>query len=224
MQLNRFAAVRTQESILTTNAVLRNTYLLLSLTLLFSATTAAISMATNAPFPGIILFLVGAYGLMFLTTYLRNSAWGLLSIFAFTGFMGYTLGPMLNYYISSFTNGGQLIMSSLGATGIVFLALSGYALTTRKDFSFLKGFLFVGFWVLLLAVIGNLFLHLPVLQLAISAGFVLFASALILMETSQIIQGGQTNYIMATITLYTSLYNIFLSLLNIFSSLGGEKE
>ncbi len=222
MQPNDFTATHARESVLATNVVLRNTYWLLSLTLLFSGAMAWFSFVSNARFPGILLFLVGSYGLMFLTTYLRNSKWGLVSIFAFTGFMGYVLGPMLNQFVHSYSNGNQLIATSLGATGLIFMALSAYALITRKDFSFLHGFLFVGFWVLLLAMIGGAFFHIPGLQLAISTAFGLFSSAAILLQTSQIVQGGETNYIMATITLYVSLYNIFLSLLNILGSFNGR--
>lgn len=216
MQPDNITVVRSRDSLLTTNAVLRNTYMLLSLTLIFSAACAGFAMVTNAPFPGFILFLVGTYGLMFLTMYLRNSVWGLVSVFAFTGFMGYTLGPMLNQFIS--VNGAQLVVNALGATGLIFLGLSGYVMVSKKDFSFLGGFLFIGFWVLLLAMLAGVFLHIPALHLAISAGFVLFSSAAILFQTSQIIQGGETNYILATIGLYVSIYNIFVSLLSIFGN------
>lgn len=224
MSFNDQTVIRTRasESILTTNRVLRNTYILLGLTLLFSAAIAGIAVVTNAPSPGILLTLVGAYGLMFLTMRLRNSSWGLASVFAFTGFMGYTLAPLLNMYLSTYVNGGQLIMTSLGATGVIFVALSAYTLTTRKDFSYLGGFLFVVAIVAMLAMIGGMFFNLPGLQLMISAAFILLSSGVILMQTSLIINGGERNYIMATISLYVALYNLFVSLLNILSSFSGR--
>ena len=216
--------VRKQESVLATNRVLRNTYLLLSLTLLFSAAMAIVSVATNARSPGIIITLVGIYGLMFLTQALRNSIWGLVSAFAFTGFMGYLLGPILNLYIHNFSNGSELIATALGTTGAVFLGLSAYVLTTRKDFSYLGGFLMAAvIGAVVLSVLG-LFFHAPILSLAISGLFVLISSGLILFETSMIIQGGVTNYIMATISLYVSIYNLFISLLQIFAAFAGNRN
>jgi modulator of FtsH protease len=200
-------------SALATNKVLKNTYFLLSLTLLFSAVVAYWSMSLNFR-PGLLMFLIGAYGLMFLTYRLKNSPWGLVTTFAFTGFMGFTLGPILSYYLQ-LPNGGQLIGNALGLTGVTFLGLSGYALVSRKDFSFLSGFLFAGFIVLVGAMLLGFFTNIAGLQLAISAGFVLFSSAVILYQTSAIIHGGETNYIVATITLYLSIYNLFVSLLNI---------
>ncbi len=218
---NPLTSTRRSESLLATNAVLRNTYMLLGLTLAFSAVTAWLAVITNAR-PSIWVFLLGAYGLMFLTQALRNSIWGLASVFAFTGFMGYTLGPLLNVFLHKFVNGGQLIMTALGGTGLVFLALSGYALSSKKDFSFLHKFLFIGAIVLIIGVIANLFLHLPAFQLAMSAAFVLFSSAIILFQTSQIIHGGERNYIMATITLYVAIYNLFVSLLTLLGAFSGR--
>ncbi len=211
------------ESILSTNSVLRNTYLLLSLTFLFSAGTAYFSWVTQAPPMNPLLLIVGMYGLMFLTQALRNSVWGLVSIFAFTGFLGYTLGPILSFYTSTFSNGHQLIMMALGATGIIFFGLSGYALVTRKDFSYLAGFLFVVTMTAVLAMVAGFFFQMPALFLGISALFVLISSGMILFQTSQIIHGGETNYIMATITLYVSLYNLFLSLLQIFGAFNNKE-
>ncbi|CUB02543.1 Bax inhibitor-1/YccA family protein [Marinomonas fungiae] len=197
------------------NRTLRNTYGLLSLTLLFSAFTAGISMVFNLPHPGLILTLVGFYGLLFLTYKCRNSAMGLLCVFALTGFMGLTLGPILNAYLSM-ANGATLIMSALGMTGLSFLGLSAYALVSKKDFSFLNGFLTVGFFALLFAMIAGFFIQLPALQIFISVGFTLFSAAVILLQTSEIVRGGETNYIMATVNLYVALYNMFLSLLSLF--------
>lgn len=224
MQHNPISTVKTQESILSTNKVLRNTYILLSLTLIFSAAMAGLAMINNAPPLNTLLIIVGYFGLFFLTNALRNSPWGLVSIFALTGFMGYTLGPILNYYIQNFSNGTEIIMTSLGATGVIFLGLSAYALTTRKDFSYLGGFLFIGVMVAFLASIAGLFFQIPGLYLAISSAFVLISSGFILFQTSLIINGGERNYIMATIVLYISIYNLFLSLLQIFGALSGNRS
>lgn len=206
------------ESVLATNTVLRNTYILLGLTLLFSAFAAGVAMLSNSPPLNPLITLVGYIGLLLLTNVTRNSGWGLLSVFALTGFMGYTLGPILNHYIHGFVNGQALVMMSLGATGLIFFALSAYALITQKDFSFMAGFLMVGMLVAFLASIATLFFHIPALMLTVSAVFVLLSSGVILFQTSQIIHGGETNYIMATVTLYVSLYNIFLSLLNLLGA------
>lgn len=213
---------RRGESVLSTNKVLRNTYMLLSLTFLFSAFTAYLSFASGARPMNPIIMIVGVYGLMFLTQALRNSVWGLVSVFAFTGFLGYTLGPILSYYLTSFSNGPQLVATALGGTGMIFFALSGYALTTRKDFSFLSGFLFIGTMVALLAMIGGIFFQIPALHLTISAVFVLLSSGLILLQTSEIIHNGETNYISATVGLFVSIYNLFVSLLNILSAFSGR--
>jgi modulator of FtsH protease len=205
-----------------TNRVLRNTYALLALTLLFSALTAGISMALKLPHPGLLLTLVGYFGLLFLTTRYRNSAIGLAMVFALTGFMGYTLGPLLNAYLS-LSNGPQLVMTALGGTGLIFLGLSGYALVSRKDFSFMGGFLMVGILVGFLAGLGAVFLEIPGLALAVSAMFVLLMAGLILYETSNIIHGGETNYIMATVTLYVAIYNLFTSLLHLLGAMSTQE-
>ena len=213
--------IRSEQSVLATNKVLRNTYTLLSMTLMFSALCAGIAVMINMPPMGIIITLVGYFGLLFLTTRLRNSAWGLVSVFALTGFMGLTLGPIISMYLS-IPNGDQIVMTAMGGTGVIFLGLSGYALTTRKDFSFMGGFLMVGILVAFLAGIASMFLSMPGLSLAVSAMFVLLMSGLILYQTSEIIHGGETNYIMATVTLYISIYNLFLSLLQLLGALGGD--
>ena len=213
---------RRTESVLATNKVLRNTYLLLGTAFLFSALTAYLSLASNARPLNPLLFIIGAYGLIMLTNVLKNSAWGLLSVFAFTGFMGYSLGPILNHYIATFSNGPQLIGTALGGTGLIFFALSGYALTTRKDFSYLSGFLFAGVMVALLAMVASIFFQVPALYLGISAVFVLLSSGLILFQTSEIIHGGETNYISATVSLFVSIYNLFISLLNLLSAVSGR--
>lgn len=196
------------------NKTLRNTYGLLSLTLLFSALTAGLSVTMNLPHPGLIITLVGFYGLLFLTHKFKNSALGILFVFALTGFMGLTLGPILSMYLT-LPGGTGLIMSALGITGLSFLALSAYALISKRDFSFLNGFITVGFFVLLFAVIAGFFVQMPALQIFISAGFALFSAAIILLQTNQIVRGGETNYIVATVNLYVSLYNMFLSILSL---------
>ncbi len=208
-------------STIATNKLIKNTYMLLSMTLLFSAAMAGVSIALNLAHPGIIITLVGYLGLLFLTYKLKNSAWGLLSVFALTGFMGITLGPIISHYLS-LPNGGQVVMSAMGATGALFLGLSAYALTTRKDFSFMGGFLFVGVMVAFLAGLGAIFFEMPMLALAVSGMFVLLASGLILFETSQLIHGGETNYIIATVSLFVSIYNLFASLLHIFGATSGD--
>ncbi len=211
----------TQQAALATNSVLRNTYLLLSMTLLFSAATAGASMALNLPYPGIVITLVGYFGLLFLTTKFRNSNVGIACVFALTGFMGYTLGPILNAYLS-LTNGAETIMMAMGATGTIFIGLSTYVRFTRKDFSFMGGFLMVGILVAFLAALGAVFLDVPNLSLAVSAMFVLLMAGLILFQTSNIIHGGETNYIMATVTLYVALFNIFTSLLHLLGVMGDD--
>jgi len=207
---------------LATNRVLRNTYALLALTLLFSSVTAGITMALNLPHPGLVLTLAGYFGLLFLTSRFRNSGLGLAMVFALTGFMGYTLGPLLNAYLS-LPSGPQLVMTALGGTGVVFLGLSGYALLSRKDFSFMGGFLMVGILVAFLAGLGAMFFDMPGLSLAVSSMFVLLMAGLILYETSNIIHGGETNYIMATVTLYVAIYNLFTSLLHLLGATGGQE-
>ena len=214
---------RTEASLLATNKVLRNTYLLLSMTFMFSAFTAYMSFAVGARPMNPLLMIGGMYGLMFLTHSLKNSPWGILSVFAFTGFLGYTLGPVLNMYIMHYSNGHQLIATALGGTGLIFFALSGYALTTRKDFSYMGGFLFVAVMVALLAMIANIFFQIPAINLAISAAFVLISSGLILFQTSEIIHGGETNYISATVSLFVSIYNLFISLLNLLGAFSGRE-
>ncbi|MFQ5634873.1 MAG: Bax inhibitor-1/YccA family protein [Gammaproteobacteria bacterium] len=210
-----------RESALATNRVLKNTYLLLSATLIFSAIMAGVGMVTNMPFINPIVTLVGYFGLLFLTYKFRNSAAGLVCVFALTGFMGLTLGPLLSAYIATVPNGGQLVLTSLGTTGLIFLSLSAYVLTTRKDMSFMGGFLTVGLLGMLGVIVIGLFVDLSAFQMAISAGIVLLMAGMILYQTSAIIHGGETNYILATVSLYVSLYNIFVHLLMLFG-MGGD--
>ncbi len=204
-----------QTSAVSANKVLRNTYGLLAMTLLFSAVTAGAAVALGVQQMNILVFFIGAYGLMFLVHKTANSAMGLLATFAFTGFMGFTLGPILSAYLT-LPNGAQLIMTAMGLTGLTFFGLSAVALVTRKDFSFLANFLMAGAIVLVLAMVAGLIFQIPALSLMVSAGFVLFASAAILYQTSEIVhRAGETNYILATITLYVSIYNLFVSLLSL---------
>lgn len=222
MNRNNVSVLGAGQSILATNKVLRNTYLLLSLCFIFSAFTAYVAFSLRVAPVGFLGLIIGVYGLMFLTSKFAHSPLGLVFVFAFTGFLGYTLGPILNLYVANFANGPQLVSTALGGTGIIFFALSGYALTTRKDFSFLSGFLFVGFMVAILAMIAGIFFQIPALSLAISAAFILLSSAAILFQTSQIIHGGETNYILATVSLFASIYNLFISLLQILGALSGR--
>ena len=225
--LNQVSAIPVQaghgaaDSALATNRVIRNTYLLLSMTLAFSALTAAMSTALNLPHPGLVITLVGYFGLLYLTTRFRDRALGLAFVFALTGFMGYTLGPILNRYLG-LPDGGQIVMTALGATAVMFVGLSAYALTTRRDFSFMGGFLMVGILVAFLAGLGAIFFSIPALSLAVSAMFVLLMSGLILYETSNLVHGGETNYIMATVTLYVSIFNLFTSLLHLLGFAGKD--
>ncbi|MTD26561.1 FtsH protease modulator YccA [Erwinia sorbitola] len=211
--MDRIVSSARESSLLSTHRVLRNTYFLLGLTLAFSALTATLSTVFALPAPGFILMLAGFYGLMFLTYRLADSPAGILAAFAFTGFLGYCLGPILNSFLSA--GMGDVIGLALGGTALVFFGCSAYVLTTRKDMSFLSGMLMAGFVVLLVAVVANIFLNIPALHMAISALFVLFSTGAILWETSNIIHGGETNYIRATVSLYVSIYNIFVSLLSL---------
>lgn len=207
----------TRESLIATNSVLRNTYLLLSFTLIFSAVMAYAAMVTNARMVGMLPLLVGYFGLLFLTNMLRNSVWGIASVFALTGFMGYTLGPVLNAVMAGTNNGAQIITTAFGMTGLIFFAMSGYILTTRKDMSYMTGFLFIGTLVAFVCGILGAIFHIGALILVTSAAFTLLSSMIIMWQTSAIIHGGETNYISATVTLYVSLYNIFVNLLQLLS-------
>jgi modulator of FtsH protease len=202
--------------------VLRNTYALLSMTLLFSAAIASVSAAMRWPSPGILLTLVGYFGLLFAVNKLRNSGWGLAAVFGLTGFMGYTLGPLLAHTLS-LPGGANVITMALAATGATFLALSAWALKSRRDFSFMGGFLFAGMVIAMLAGLGAVFLEIPALSLAVSAMVALLSAGMILFETSRIIQGGEDNYLLATVSLYVSIFNLFTSLLSLFGA-GGSDE
>ena len=226
--LNRaFTVHRDTESVLATNKVLQNTYMLLGLTLMFSCVTATLATVGILPMPsggmGILFFFVGAYGLMFLTHALSNSIWGIASVFAFTGFMGWMLGPLLSVALS-FSNGPELIATALGSTGLAFFGLSAYILTTKKDMSFLRGFLVTGMIIMLVAILANLFFQSPVMALVISSCVAMLSCGLIMWQTSEIVNGGETNYIIATVGLYVQLYNLFTSLLHILLAFAGNRD
>ncbi|WP_018231091.1 Bax inhibitor-1/YccA family protein [Thioalkalivibrio thiocyanodenitrificans] len=221
MQTERLSTARPQSIRLATNKVIRNTYMLLSMTLAFSAVMAFVAMATGArPISWIVMIAVFIGG-PFLIHALRNSIWSLPLTFVFTGFMGYVLGPIVTLYLAQ-PNGSEIVMGALSTTAVMFVGLSAYALTTRKDFSFLGGFVFVGFLVVLAAIVANLFLGLPALSLAISAAAVLVVSAAILFDTSRMVHDGETNYVMMTVSLYANIYVLFLHLLNLFHAFTGE--
>lgn len=206
-----------------TNKVLRNTYMLLSLTLLFSAVVAGVSMTMDLPRWTGLACSIGAMLLMFFVLpRTANSAAGIGVVFAITGLLGIGLGPLLSMYMG-LPNGSQHVTLALGGTAVIFLGLSGYALVTKRDFSFLGGMLMVGFLVVLVAAIVNIFLAIPAVTLAISAAIIMIMSGFILFDTSRIINGGETNYVMATVSLYLSIYNIFVSLLQILGIMGSDE-
>jgi modulator of FtsH protease len=202
--------------------VLRNTYALLAMTLIFSASVAAAAVTWKWPSPGLVLTLIGYFGLLFAIHRLQNSAWALPLVFGLTGFMGYTLGPILTHYMSV-PGGAQTVSMALGATGVTFMALSAYALTSRKDFSFMGSFLFMGMIIAMLAGLAAIFFEIPALSLAVSAMVALLSAGLILFETSQIVNGGERNYVMATVSLFVSVFNLFTSLLALFG-IGGNSD
>ncbi|MBY0465830.1 MAG: Bax inhibitor-1/YccA family protein [Burkholderiales bacterium] len=200
--------------------VLRNTYALLSLTLLFAAGVAAAGVALALPSPGIVVTLVGYFGLLYAVHKLQNSAWALAAVFGLTGFMGYTLGPVLNKTLA-LPGGAQTIAMALAATGAIFLALSAYVVTSKRDFSWMGGMLFAGMVVAILAGLVAVFFEIP--ALGVSAMVALLSAGLILFETSNIVNGGETNYVLATVSLFVSLFNLFTSLLSLFG-IGGSSD
>jgi modulator of FtsH protease len=208
-------------SVLTDNKVLRNTYLLLGATLAFSAAMAGVAMAINLPYFGLFT-LLGYFGLLFAVHKTQNSGWGLVWTFALTGFMGLTLGPILDFYLKALPNGSQVVMTSLGATAAAFLGLSAYAVKSRRDFSFMSGFLIVGAIGAFVLGLVAYFFNLPTLSLVVSGMFLLVSGGIILLQTGQIVRGGETNYILATVTLYVSIYNMFLSLLHLLGAASGD--
>ena len=211
------ALTATRSSALATNKVLRNTYLLLGATLLFSALTAGIAMALNVPFMGLWM-LLPYIGLMYAVHKTQDSAWGVFWVFALTGFLGLTLGPILNAYLHSLPNGSQIVVTALGTTAAAFLGLSAYAVKSGRDFSFMGGFLTIGaIGAFVLGIVAVLF-HLSTLSLVVSGLFLIVSGGIILWQTGEIINGGETNYIRATVTLYVQIYNMFLSLLRLLGA------
>jgi modulator of FtsH protease len=210
------------EATTSTNSVLRNTYMLLAMTLAFSAVTAGVAMAAGIGFGMALVFnLIALVLLMFVLPRTANSANGLITVFAFTGLMGAGLGPLLNHYLHM-AGGGQIVLQALGGTAVVFFGLSAYVLTTRKDFSFAGGFLMIGMIVVMLAGIANIFFQMPAVHLALNAAIVLLMSIAILFHTSAIVNGGERNYILATVSLYLAIYNLFVSLLQLLGVFGSD--
>ena len=216
--MQTISTARSESQILATNKVLKNTYALLSTTLFFSAAMAFLSMAISPPpITGMVSMIVAMGLIWFALPRTANSSKGLIVVFAITGLLGFGIGPMLNQFLLM-EGGGQIVMTALGGTGAIFLGLSGYALTSRKDFSFMAGFLMVGLVVVIVAMIANIFLQMPMMSLVISSAVILIMSGFILYDTSAIIRGEQTNYIIATVGMYLSIFNIFIHLLNILAA------
>ena len=210
-----------KESALATNKVLRNTYALLSMTLIFSAVTATMAISSNAAPVNFIVQLVVLFGTLFALHKFKNSVWSIPLVFFFTGFLGYTAGPIVNFYLGM-ANGGDIVTTALAMTGITFLGLSAYAVSSRKDFTFMGGFLMIGLILVVVASLANIFFAIPALSLAISAVGVLVFSGLILYDTSRMVNGGETNYVMMTVSLYLNIYNLFMMLLHLTGAFSGD--
>ncbi len=220
MQSNQYVAQMGEQSVLATNRVLRNTYMLLSMTLVFSAVCAFAGVVSGVSGGAALVANLVALGLIWLVLpKTANSSKGIPTLFAITGLLGFGLGPMLSVYLSV---NPSIVMTALGGTGVIFFALSGYAMTTKKDFSFMSGFLMVGMFVIVGASLLNIFIGIPALALAISAAVIMIMSGFILYETSSIIRGGETNYIMAAASLFLSILNIFQALLHILGVFSGD--
>ncbi len=219
-------ATHAEQSVLATNKVIRNTYMLLSMTLVFSAVTAGISMAINPPFFLYLGSILVSFVMIFILNRMQNTVWALPLTFAFTGLMGFGLGPVLNHYLAM-SNGGQIVMTAMGMTAATFLGLSAYVLTSRKDFSFMGGFLAAGSMILIIAMIALFVLpmfgiDIAAMHLAFSAAVVLLMAGFILYDTSNIVNGTYTNYIMATVSLYLSIYNLLVHLLSLVGFLNDD--
>ncbi|MCT2531068.1 Bax inhibitor-1/YccA family protein [SAR92 clade bacterium H921] len=199
--------------------VLRSTYLLLATTVAFSALMSGVSMAMNVPYFG-LWTLLPYFLCLWMTEKNKNNSTGLLWVFALTGWLGFTLGPFLNMFLAS--RGAEPIMMALGSTALIFFAASAYVLTTRKNLNFMTGFLMTGMLVAFIAAIANYFLQIPALALTVSAVFASLSAGIIMWQTSAIIHGGERNYISATVTLFVMIYNLFLSLLQIFGIMGDD--
>ena len=203
------------ESSLVANKVLCNTYLLLAATLAFSASLAGLAMAFALPYPGVMLTLLVYFGLLFGVHKTAHSAMGLVFVFALTGFLGYTLGPIISLYLKAIPNGHSVVMNAFGITAVTFVGLSAYVVRTGRRFTFMGGFLVVGILTAFLLGLGAIFFHMPALSLAVSGMFVLLMAGMILFQTGEIVNGGETNYILATVTLYVTIFNLFTSLLQL---------
>ena len=213
---------RSQDSALAVNKVVRNTYMLLSMTLFFSAICAVTTMALQVGQGVGFMLLIGGFVMTFVVRATAKSSKGLIAVFVFAGLMGGALGPIISMYLLAYANGSAIVAQALGGTALIFLSLSGYALTSGKNFNFLGGFIFTGMMVVIVAMIANIFLQIPAFSLAISSAVILLMSGFILFDTSRIVNGGERNYIMATISLYLSIFNIFIHLLNLLGSLTGR--
>jgi modulator of FtsH protease len=223
MEFNHINVVRNQDTLLNTHSVLRNTYLLLSFTLLFSAVTATYAVMSQASFASSLIASFGALGIMFVISALRNSGWGILAVFAFTGCMGYSLGPLLNHFIKGYSNGSQLIGMALGGTGLTFFISSAYILVTKKELSHWGKFLMIGVVVCLVASLANIFFKMPALQLTVSAMLTFISAMLMMYDTSRIINGGETNYIMATVSLFIDIQMLFQNMLILLGVFNGRE-
>jgi modulator of FtsH protease len=213
MQFNDTTLIRSREAVFSSSSVLRNTYLLLSLTLIFSSAMAAFAVTTQAGFGSSMIAFLLSFVLLFATSALRNSGWGIVGVFAFTGCMGYSMGPMLNHFIRGYSNGGQLILTAMGGTGITFLLSSAYVIVTKKELSGMGKMLMIGLVMCIIASLANIFLQMPAMQLAISTLLVFISTLLMMYDTSRIIHSGETNYLMATIALYLDIQMLFQNLL-----------
>jgi modulator of FtsH protease len=219
--INRFSQ---NTSSIALHSVIRNTYLLLSLTLLFSAATAYYAVASDASYSSSLITSLVAIGLLFVLNRVRNSGWGIVAVFAFTGCMGYSMGPMLNHFIRGYSNGGQLIITALAGTGLTFFLSSAYLLTTKKDLSAWGKFLMIGIVVCLIGSIGNIFFKMPAVQLGISSMLVFISTMLMMYDTSRIINGGETNYLMATVALFIDILMLFQNLLILLGAFSGNSR
>ncbi len=205
------------------NSVLKNTYMLLGMTLVWSAIMAFVAYTMNVGMLSPWLFIGGAIGLQLLIHFTADSSLGILATFLFTGFLGFTMGPFLNVIINTLANGSQLVMIAAGGTGLVFFGLSGYILTTKKDMTWLSGALVAGGMVALVAMIVAMFLDIPAIQLTLCVFFIILSSAMILYQTSSIVHGGETNYVLATVSLYLSVYNLFMTMLQLLVAFYGDR-
>lgn len=203
------------------NKVLRQTYMLLGMTLAFSATMTAVAVSVGATPINWIVSMVVMFGLLFAVQAKRNSAMALPLVFAFTGWMGWSLGPMVAFVLGS-AGGMGILFNATAGTAITFFALSAYAITSGRDFTFMRGFLMTGLIVCLLAIVASFFFQVPGLQLAISGALILLAAGFILFDTSNIVRGGETNYVMATVSLYINIYMLFSNLLAIMGVMGND--